>query len=106
MGISRALWGLSGNAESVWIETAALAGVAGGSKCGILPVLWLSAASTARLTPLGGCVCGYDGAVSSPCSWLFLGGAWITEQNPACGPQGKASLFVFDSYMHSMAPEV
>lgn len=62
MDISRAIWGLSEDVKFVQIKTELCwQGLGGGSEpAEILPKLWLSAASTARL-PLfrGVCVCCY-----------------------------------------------
>lgn len=81
------MWNLCGSARAV------LAG-SGRRKqrAEILPVLWLSATSTARLTLFGECVCVVmDHRVEKfPCSWLFLRGAWITGENPAYVSKGKA----------------
>lgn len=59
MGISRAVWGLSGNAKSVWINMPLcwLRRGGGGERAEFLPRLWLSAAWAARLTLFGVCVC-------------------------------------------------
>lgn len=58
MGISRAMWGLGGNVEFVWIGPSCAGRVWGEEAHDkILPELWLSAASTARLSLSGVCVC-------------------------------------------------
>lgn len=52
------MWGLGGNVEFVWIGPSCAGRVWGEEAHDkILPELWLSAASTARLSLSGVCVC-------------------------------------------------